>query len=277
MKNKISNIVWSLPEEMLTEILTHAASNSVTDFVNVKLCCKAFLGASNYDHIFENVSMDKLSFVPWNKGEKGFLKRCKDARNAEALYRKGMINYFSRRKAESGLRYLKKAVKKNHVEAIYTYGIILICLGGELRKQGLQVVSSLNLISSSKRRFRIACCRSKTKKFLKCMWVYVSLAEPKEYSFNNSKVIGYNCEHDITPRRNRSSLEGQAWEASNNLFDNLPCCDSCFWDREAVLFCSEASQFRFVSSALGSLVFSPHAVSVVFPTLMVVWLKLLRV
>ena len=136
------------------------------------------------------------------KARKVFLKRCKDARNAEALYRKGMINYFSRRKIKSGQRYLKKAVEKGHVEAIYTYGIILICLGGELRKQGLQVVSSLNLTSSSKRSFKIASCRSKTEKFLRCMWVYVSLAEPKEYSFNNFKVVGCNCEHDITPRRN---------------------------------------------------------------------------
>ena len=153
-----------------------------------------------------------------------------------------MINYFSRRKIKSGQRYLKKAVEKGHVEAIYTYGIILICLGGEPRKQGLQVVSSLNLTSSSKKSFRIVSCRSKTEKFLSCMWVYVSLAEPKEYSFNNSKVVGCNCEHDITQRRNRLSSKSQAWEASNNLFDNLPYCDSCFWDREAALFCNMLRQ-----------------------------------
>ena len=143
---------------MLSEILKHAVSNSFIDFVNAKLSCKAFLVASNYNHIFENVSMEKVSFVPWHKREKFFLKRCKDARNAEALYRKGMINIFSRRKAESGLHYLKKAVEKGHVQAIYAYGIILICLGGELRKQGLQVVSSLNLTSSNKRNLKQRSC-----------------------------------------------------------------------------------------------------------------------
>ncbi|XVF04771.1 hypothetical protein REPUB_Repub05bG0113900 [Reevesia pubescens] len=236
MTKKTSDIVRSLPEEILSEILRHTASNSVTDFVNVKRSCKAFLGASIYDYIFENVSMEKYNFVPWRKSEKVFFKRCKDAKNPEALYRKGMVNCFSRRKAESGLRlrYLKKAVEKGHVEAIYAYGIILICLGGELRKQGLQVVSSLNLTSCSKKKFKIASCRTKTQKLLSSMWIRVSLAGPKEsYSINDTKVVGSNCYHDITPRPG-----SQGWEASNNLVDNLPCCDSCFWDREATLFCS---------------------------------------
>ncbi|XVF19316.1 hypothetical protein REPUB_Repub11eG0100200 [Reevesia pubescens] len=250
--NKSSNnIVRCLPEEMLSEILRHAASNSVTDFVNVKQSCKAFLGASNYDHIFENVSMDKLSFlVPWRKSEKVFLRICKRARNAEALYRRGMVNYFSRKKAESGLGYLKKAVEKGHVEAIYAFGIILICLGGgddqhhhQLRKQGLQVVSSLNVTSSKKTSLRIASCRSKTEKLLKSMWVNVPLAAPKEYCVNNAKGTDCNPDNnqDITTNPNRLCSENQAWEAeaSNHLVDDLiPCCDSCFWDREAAFFCN---------------------------------------
>ncbi|XWS71202.1 hypothetical protein CRYUN_Cryun03dG0118600 [Craigia yunnanensis] len=67
MKNKTTNIIKFLPE-MLTKILRHATSNSVTDFINVKLCYKAFLEASNYYHIFLHVSMEKLSFIPWHKG-----------------------------------------------------------------------------------------------------------------------------------------------------------------------------------------------------------------
>ncbi|WRX33624.1 hypothetical protein QQP08_026111 [Theobroma cacao] len=130
MKKKSTNIN-SLPREMLAEILRHAASNSIVDFRNVKLSCKAFLEASNDNHIFENVSMENISLVPWYKKEKIFLKRCKDAKNAEALYRTGMLKFFNKKKLESGLRYLKKAIKKNHVEAKYVYGIILICLGAK--------------------------------------------------------------------------------------------------------------------------------------------------
>ncbi|XVF69582.1 hypothetical protein PTKIN_Ptkin11bG0092800 [Pterospermum kingtungense] len=64
MTNKPSNLVKSLPEDMLSEILRHVASDSITDFVNTKISCKAFLGATNSNHIFEKVSMEKLNFVP---------------------------------------------------------------------------------------------------------------------------------------------------------------------------------------------------------------------
>ncbi|XP_021295070.1 putative F-box protein At1g67623 [Herrania umbratica] len=226
MKLRKSSNIKSLPREMLAEILKHAASNSITDFVNAQISCKAFLGASNDYQILENVSMANINFVPWYKCEKIFLKKCKDAKNSEALYRKGMINCFNRRKLESGLCYLKKAAEKGHFEAKYTYGIILICLGGELKRQGLQIVSSLDRTSSNTR-FKIASCRSKTENMLSSMWVYVSLDRPKE-SANNAK-LNCKCDDIITPRPNQ-------WEASNNLHDNLPCCDSCFWDHEATLF-----------------------------------------
>ncbi|MBA0615496.1 hypothetical protein Godav_015624 [Gossypium davidsonii] len=140
-----------------------------------------------------------------------------------------MINCFSRRKWESGLRYLKKATEKGHVEAVYTYGIILICLDGELRKQGLRVLSSLHLPKPNQGNSRmIASCRSKTEKFLRCMWVHVALTGPKG--------ICCNCDCDIEEKPNHSTpSECQAWDASN---DVSHCCDYCFWDREANLFCS---------------------------------------
>ncbi|XP_021276299.1 uncharacterized protein LOC110410761 [Herrania umbratica] len=226
MKKKPSNIK-SLPREMLAEILRHAASNSIVDFRSVKLSCKAFLEASNDNYIFENVSMENISPVPWYKKEKIFLKRCKDAKNAEALYRTGMLNFFSKKKLESGLRYLKKAVEKDHVEAKYVYGIILICLGGELKQKGLQIVSSLDRTSSS--------TRNKTNKMLSVMWVRVSLQRPKE-SVHNTKL---SCNSDD----NLSSDQGQAWEAKYNPLDNLSCCNSCFWETEATLF-SDMSSIR---------------------------------
>lgn len=183
--------------------------------------------------------LGRLNFVPWHKREKVFLKRCRDSWNAEALYRKGMINCFSRRKHEPGMHYLKKAVEKGHVEATYAYGIISICLGGELKDRGLQVLSSLNITSCSKRSFKIESCRLKTNKLLSNMWVKVCLSSPTKYSINSEKLIDCcNCEHDMTPRLNRLNSIDQTWEASNNLADNLPCCESCFWDREAALFCN---------------------------------------
>ncbi|KAE8705732.1 P-loop containing nucleoside triphosphate hydrolases superfamily protein isoform 1 [Hibiscus syriacus] len=221
-KKSTCDIMTSLPEEMLTEIVMHAASSSVDDFINVRLSCKAFLAASNYDQVFENVSMEKVGFVPWRRSERVFEKRCRAAKNAEALYRKGMVDFFSRKKPDSGLHCLKKATEKGHVEAMYAYGIILICLGGELREQGLRVLSSLDLEKSNKGVSKmIVNCRSKTKKILRCMWVYETLAAPEG--------IDCDCDRD----RDSSSLEDEAWEASNNVGH---CCDTFFWEREANLF-----------------------------------------
>ncbi|XP_039014279.1 putative F-box protein At1g67623 [Hibiscus syriacus] len=224
MSKKSTCDIISLPEEMLTEIVMQAASSSVNDFINVRLSCKAFLAASNYDQVFEKVSMEKVGFVPWRRSERVFEKRCRAAKNAEALYRKGMVDCFSRKKPDSGLHCFKKATEKGHVEAMYAYGIILICLGGELREQGLQILSSLNLDKSNRRNSKIiASCRSKTEKLLSCMWVYETLAAPK----------GRDCDCDCDRDRDRD--RDQAWEASNNVGH---CCDTCFWDREATVFCN---------------------------------------
>ncbi|XVF41661.1 hypothetical protein PTKIN_Ptkin01aG0297800 [Pterospermum kingtungense] len=234
MNNKPSNLVKSLPADMLSEILGQVASKSITDFVNTKLSCKAFLGASNYNHIFEKISLENVGFVPWFGRERVFFKRCKDARNAEALYRKGMLDFFSRRKRSSGLRYLKKAVEKGHVEARYTYGLILVSFGDEQRNQGLQVLSSLNLTSC-----RIRSCRLKTRKSLGSMWVYRYLTSPKIYTvINGGDLVAFNCDHDMMLRSNRFCSENHAWEEGSYPADNLPRCDSCFWDREAALFCN---------------------------------------
>ncbi|GAB2297204.1 hypothetical protein Dimus_031317 [Dionaea muscipula] len=54
-------------------------------------------------------------------------KRCKECGNAEALYREGMVDYFSHMRIETGIENLKRAANKGHVEASYVYGIILIC------------------------------------------------------------------------------------------------------------------------------------------------------
>ncbi|KAK8596413.1 hypothetical protein V6N12_064904 [Hibiscus sabdariffa] len=142
-----------------------------------------------------------------------------------------MVDCFSRRKPESDLRCLEKAIEKGHVEAIYTYGIILISFGGELREQGLQIVSSLNLVNFSKSKTSsrtIINPRSKTERFLSNMWVYVALS--------GSEQIDCNCGPDINGKKSmcRSSSQGQAWETSNGFGH---CCHSCFWDREAILFC----------------------------------------
>lgn len=78
-----------------------------------------------------------------------------------------MMDYFSQREFEYGLQCLKKAIDKYHVEAIYSYGIILICFKNALKEQKLQITPFIYLTNFSKRRTRIINnCHLKTEFFL---------------------------------------------------------------------------------------------------------------
>lgn len=147
-----------------------------------------------------------------------------------------MINFIGRKKPESGRVYLKKAVEKGHAEAKYVYGIILIRSGGEQREQGLRLLSSLNLTSCSETCLRIVNFRLKIEEILRLMkWFFPYLAEPKKYLNNNVKPFCCHCDdHNIM-----QPILNLAWEAHNPFYHNLHCClESCFWNREATLFCN---------------------------------------
>ncbi|GMI92093.1 hypothetical protein HRI_002878600 [Hibiscus trionum] len=220
-KRICSNIVRSLPEELLSKILMHTASNSVTDFVNVQLSCKAFHEASNHNYIYRDVSMKNVGLRSWSRNERKFQKRCEAANNPEALYILGMFDYLSGMDSESGLRCLKKVAEKGHTEAVYAYGIILICFGGDLREQGLRIAKTLDL--SSFNRINLRDVRVKIKEILHIMWKTknIKLAAPERIDCRCDK----NCP--------RTSGE-QRWEPSHNF---CTCYDSCFWYHEATLFC----------------------------------------
>ncbi|WRX13673.1 hypothetical protein QQP08_006160 [Theobroma cacao] len=68
--------------------------------------------------------MENMSLVPRCKSEKMFLRKCKNTKNAKALYKKRMLNYFSKSKPELGLSYLKKVVDHGHIKAKYGLGVV---------------------------------------------------------------------------------------------------------------------------------------------------------
>ncbi|KAF2286531.1 hypothetical protein GH714_017539 [Hevea brasiliensis] len=170
----------------VNEILARVASSSVTDLINAKACCKEFREAASEDYVFEHATIDSFPVIPWkiNHGASSFLERCKKSGNPEALFRQGMIDYFSTLKYDSGLKFLEKAASKGHAEAIYVYGMILMCYGGDLRNNGVKLLSDLKRSKSS---LFMTECRKKVKRIVWSMWVNnyiigIGPAEEEEYT-----------------------------------------------------------------------------------------------
>jgi hypothetical protein len=130
-KHKVDII--SLPNDMLMKVLTKVHSSSFTDLFKAKLTCNDLCGLAEEDHIFQQVSLEKILLFWSTNAEIMFLRRCKESGNPEAIFREGMRGYFTSNNPKQGLKLLEKASEKGHVEASYIYSVILICHGGQLK------------------------------------------------------------------------------------------------------------------------------------------------
>ncbi|KAL7197037.1 hypothetical protein ACSBR1_036950 [Camellia fascicularis] len=218
--------IESLPVELLVEVLALVASSSFTDLFNSKLCCREFLGVAEEKYILQHVSIEKFPVIhQWLKREEVslFLNRCIQSGNPEALYRQGMVEYFSHMRMESGLEHLKRASEKGHVEASYVYGMILLSRGGQSTKQGLKLLNAMNNTCSNSKSLRIQECRERIKAIIHTMWI------------NNHMVSQQTnfCCHGKT----RSTKVRETWRGREEEDDNTSC-EACKWDREVNLFCN---------------------------------------
>ncbi|KAJ4714758.1 F-box protein [Melia azedarach] len=210
--------IESLPMELLTEILSQVASSSVTDLSNAKQSCRKLLKAGNDDYVFQHASLDKFP-IAWPATDRAaylFLTRCKRSGNAEALYRQGMLEYFSFCCTNSGLQLLKRAAEKKHAESIYVYSVIVLCSGDDqFKKQGSQLLASL---TSS----RIRECRENIKRVIRWMLIRnIIVQEEKE----DSKPRTCNC----------LSKKNAGWENEDEI---IGCRESCLSIGEVTFFCN---------------------------------------
>ncbi|XP_071690928.1 putative F-box protein At1g67623 [Rutidosis leptorrhynchoides] len=215
-------VVGSLPGDLLIDVLTRVASSSFTDLFNAKLSCRDFLGAAEDESIFQHVSIDKFPVIHWFPPSDellSFLNRCIDKGNPEAMFRQGMIEFFSRARTETGLEYLKRASEKGHVEATYVYGMILLSRGGQSSQQGLNILNSMKI--SRSKYLKICECRAKIKAVIREMWINNSI------SLNE---VGCKC-----PERNNVYIRKRKFEEEEDV--DVLSCDACGWYREVISFC----------------------------------------
>ncbi|XP_052187712.1 putative F-box protein At1g67623 [Diospyros lotus] len=217
--------IMSLPFDLLLEALGRVASSSFTDLFTIKQCCKDLRRAAEDEYVLERISIEKIPLIhEWLKHEEAslFFKRCLESGNPEALYRQGMVEYFTFLKVESGLDHLKTAMQKGHVEASYVYGMILFCSGGEWSLQGLQILTTLVIGNIPK-------CRERINKMMRAMWVNnINVVVPRQSRFCNHEEEEGNIRLTVT------------WDGYEQVMD--VDCEACRWSREAKLFCNMLSR-----------------------------------
>ncbi|TYJ08036.1 hypothetical protein E1A91_A11G047200v1 [Gossypium mustelinum] len=138
------------------EVLARVAATSICDFFNLILSCKAFHQTADDNYILGHVSLDKVPVIPWRSPKQAFfLEKCKETGHPEALYREGVVQYFSFAKVGEGLNCLNSAAKVGHVGAAYVLGVILLCIdkGGDGRRL-LNYVKSKKGIGESRKKFK---------------------------------------------------------------------------------------------------------------------------
>lgn len=168
----------SLPDDLLVEISSRTAASSLSAVRNLRLVSKTFKRTCDEKYVISRLSLHELTLLTWyhyqdpelerkvrteherkvlNKKKElerkvrterlsNFYKRCRRNGNPEALYRKGIINYFRRNQKHKGLKLLSQAAKKGNKEATYVYGLILICGGGrDIYEEGKQDILIVNL------------------------------------------------------------------------------------------------------------------------------------
>ncbi|WJZ81565.1 hypothetical protein VitviT2T_001403 [Vitis vinifera] len=234
-RNSHGSTIEYLPSDLLIEVLTRVATSSFTDLFNAKLSCRNFLEASDDKFIMKNISIEKFPAIPWwqVKDEvSSFLKACKESGNPEALYRQGMMEFFSWKKVESGEEYLKRALEMEHMEASYVYGIILLCKGGESNEE-----QGMKLLNAVKKSRKLGECRKKTKAFILSMWIRNPIVKCQELVNHHAKTCG---------RRNNGGIGGKRgwWQWIDDREDNedkdveeVNYCEGCMWEDEVSLFC----------------------------------------
>ncbi|XP_057495546.1 putative F-box protein At1g67623 [Actinidia eriantha] len=90
--------IQSLPFDVLVDVLARVASSSSADLFKSKLCCREFLGAAGEGYVLERASIEKYPVIhQWLKSEKvnSFIHLCAESGNPEAMYRQGMVEYFT--------------------------------------------------------------------------------------------------------------------------------------------------------------------------------------
>ncbi|GAU19016.1 hypothetical protein TSUD_193540 [Trifolium subterraneum] len=215
--------IQSLPRDMLLEVIVSVASPSYLDLHNIKMCCKDFLQISEQKYVLQNVSFDNFPLIQWFPNEKALklLKRCEECENIEVLFREGFRKYFEYPNGNiGGFERLKVAAQRGHKEAMYVYGMLLLCSENqESRKQGVEHMRSLRMSKC------ITSSRKKVQYLANFLWKNNGML------MRNQTPI---CKSKETCKGWR--VKKGRWLLLEDEDDDVELCENCRWDYELDFF-----------------------------------------
>ncbi|XP_058084501.1 putative F-box protein At1g67623 [Magnolia sinica] len=212
----------SLPQDLVVEIAASVAASSLSDLSNMKLVCKDMHEAARDNYVFRHASIEALPRIEWRSSQaSSFLKQCEASGNPDALFRRGMIEYFSKVHIQVGVDLLKRAADSGNLEANYVLGIILIS-GQTSSSERMKLIKNMENMKNS----GIDRCRTRTTKILREIWINTII--PRQES---------TC---IDPKCRNGGLRGLpkvgewSWSDQEESF----CSQGCKWNYELNLFCN---------------------------------------
>ncbi|KAF5193050.1 TRAM, LAG1 and CLN8 (TLC) lipid-sensing domain containing protein, partial [Thalictrum thalictroides] len=210
----------TIMNDMVTTIVAKVGSSSLVDLYNLKQSCKSLYEVGQDDYIFKTVSMEKIPVNPWTSLSKEaafFLQRCQETENPEALFRLGMIEYFSHGEVELGRVFLEKATYFGHIEASYVLGIVLVCTATATDSK--TILKGVELLKSAIRFKKVS--RKRTQSILKAMWLRHFIQLPQ-----GSVCSDPNCSKNI-----RRMPDNKGWPTvlEDDYIDaeEVADCDAC--------------------------------------------------
>ncbi|KAF9622703.1 hypothetical protein IFM89_032883 [Coptis chinensis] len=219
-----NSILETIPRDLVLEILVPLASSSLSDICNTKRSCKTLNELGNNSYVLRYVSLEGVEVVQWEPSPEllSFLPRCEESGNPEALYRRGMVEYFCNNKHEDALKFLERATNLGHEEAAYVLGIILLCNKDESKEWGIEL---LNKVEKRKRSRNIGLSelRNKCKAIVRKIWL-------------NNVVCPEEPLCSTLACKNNKRKRGQGWDLSDEDEQVMFDCKACKWDHERTLF-----------------------------------------
>ncbi|KAM3267899.1 putative F-box protein [Capsicum chacoense] len=223
-KENFCSSIQSLPNELLTDIVARVASRSFKNFINVKLSCKAFNELANEQYVYQKATLVDFPIAPWQKQTQekinkvnSLMELCRECGNTEALYRKGVVDYFKDDEPEVAVEFLKRAAKGGHVGARYVIGIIMVFMGGEYKRKGLMLIGNMK---ETERKLTRA-CRKSLIEILREIWV----TNP---SVLEQRPTGCTMQHRRRIRKNVWSSDSEDEDDEHDDFH----CNACSCDVE---------------------------------------------